>query len=322
MENKVSLTLLLLATCLVTGGVSALSVDYYAKSCPNLEAIIKPIVVQKYKEEFVSGPGVLRILFHDCFVNGCDASVFLVSTGNNKAEKDSDENLSLPGDGFDAVIRAKRAVEAACPNTVSCADILQIVARDMVVQTRGPTWDVLKGRLDGRVSTASSVAGSLPDPKMTVDQLTAIFAAKGITQQDMVTLSGAHTFGFAHCDNFQDRFYNNPVDPTLNVSYATELKTVCPHGVDPTIVAFLDRNSPKKFDNVYYKNLQSGYGLLRSDQVLQVDARTRAQVKAFAKKKKKFFDAWKVAIVNLGNVGVKTGNQGEIRRDLNCAVIN
>jgi peroxidase len=63
--------------------------------------------------------------------------VIIQSTPENKAEKDSEDNLSLEGDGFDTVIRAKQAVEAECPNTVSCADILTIAARDVLALVSG-----------------------------------------------------------------------------------------------------------------------------------------------------------------------------------------
>lgn len=57
-----------------------------------------------------------------------------MSTGNNKAEKDHPDNLSLAGDGFDTVIKAKAAVDAnpSCRNKVSCADILAMATRDVV----------------------------------------------------------------------------------------------------------------------------------------------------------------------------------------------
>jgi peroxidase len=66
----------------------------------------------------------------------------MVSTGNNTAEKDHPSNLSLAGDGFDTVIKAKAAVDAvpACANQVSCADILALATRDVIglVRRRSP----------------------------------------------------------------------------------------------------------------------------------------------------------------------------------------
>lgn len=66
------------------------------------------------------------------YLQGCDASV-LIASPNNDAEKDAPDNLSLAGDGFDTVVKAKQAVEAQCPGVVSCADILVIAARDVVL---------------------------------------------------------------------------------------------------------------------------------------------------------------------------------------------
>lgn len=57
------------------------------------------------------------------------------STPNNKAEKDHPDNISLAGDGFDVVIKAKKAIDAipSCKNKVSCADILALATRDVIV---------------------------------------------------------------------------------------------------------------------------------------------------------------------------------------------
>lgn len=56
----------------------------------------------------------------------------IIASPNGDAEKDASENISLPGDGFDTVIKAKQAVEAACPKVVSCADILSLATRDVI----------------------------------------------------------------------------------------------------------------------------------------------------------------------------------------------
>lgn len=56
----------------------------------------------------------------------------IISSPNGDTEKDAEENISLPGDGFDTVIKAKQAVEASCPGVVSCADILALATRDVI----------------------------------------------------------------------------------------------------------------------------------------------------------------------------------------------
>lgn len=60
--------------------------------------------------------------------------MIIASSGGNQAEKDHPDNLSLAGDGFDTVIKAKAAVDAvpSCKNKVSCADILAMATRDVV----------------------------------------------------------------------------------------------------------------------------------------------------------------------------------------------
>lgn len=58
----------------------------------------------------------------------------LLASTNGKAEKEHPDNLSLAGDGFDTVVKAKAAVDSnpQCRNKVSCADILALATRDVV----------------------------------------------------------------------------------------------------------------------------------------------------------------------------------------------
>lgn len=61
---------------------------------------------------------------------GCDGSVLLNSTKSNQAEKEAVPNQSLRG--FQVIDAVKDAVEKECPGVVSCADIVALVARDVV----------------------------------------------------------------------------------------------------------------------------------------------------------------------------------------------
>lgn len=301
--------------------------NFYANSCPNVESIVRGAVTAKFQQTFVTVPATLRMFFHDCMVQGCDASVIIQSTPGNQAEKDHPDNLSLAGDGFDTVVKAKAAVDAVpqCRNKVSCADILALAARDVVVLAGGPSYSVELGRLDGLTSTASSVNGRLPAPTNNLDQLTSLFASHGLSQTDLVALSAAHTVGFSHCGRFANRIYSftpsNPIDPTLNPSYAQQLRQMCPRVVDPRIAINMDPVTPRQFDNQYYKNLQQGKGLFTSDQTLFTDPRTRPLVNAWASNPAAFNQAFVTAMTKLGRVGVKTSpGQGNIRRD--CTAFN
>lgn len=64
-------------------------------------------------------------------MQGCDASVLLDDAGDIISEKNAVPNLNSLR-GFDVIDRIKAVLEEACPLTVSCADILAIVARDSV----------------------------------------------------------------------------------------------------------------------------------------------------------------------------------------------
>ncbi|KAA8522612.1 hypothetical protein F0562_013027 [Nyssa sinensis] len=300
--------------------------NFYANSCPNVENIVRNAVNKKFQQTFVTVPATIRLFFHDCFVQGCDASVIISSSGTNRAEKDHPDNLSLAGDGFDTVIKAKAAIDAipSCRNKVSCADILAMATRDVIALSGGPSYAVELGRLDGLSSTAASVNGKLPQPTFNLNQLNALFAANGLTQTDMIALSAAHTVGFSHCGKFANRIYNfsrqNLVDPTLNKAYATQLQSMCPRIVDPRIAINMDPNTPRTFDNVYFKNLQQGQGLFTSDQVLFTDPRSKPTVNVWANNSPAFQKAFVTGITKLGRVGVKTGSNGNIRA--NCAAFN
>ncbi|XP_008790752.1 peroxidase 55 [Phoenix dactylifera] len=304
-------------------GEAQLSPTFYQWTCPNVESMVREAVQKKLSQTFATVPATLRLFFHDCFIEGCDASIMIASPRHD-AEKDAPDNLSLAGDGFDTVIKAKEAVEEQCPGVVSCADILAIAARDVVVLSGGPSFTVELGRRDGRISEAGRVSGKLPGPDFNLELLAWIFGKNNLTLFDMIALSGAHTLGFSHCSRFAKRLYSftpsSPVDPSLDPKYARQLMLACPENVDPNIAVGMDPFTPNTFDNIYFKNLVNGRGLFTSDEVLFTQLLSRPAVYNFAVNQESFFTAFASAMVRLGRVGVKIGDEGEIRRD--CTAFN
>ncbi|KAL6603225.1 hypothetical protein ACP70R_043586 [Stipagrostis hirtigluma subsp. patula] len=303
-----------------------LSTSYYATTCPNVETLVRGAVTQKLQETFNAAPGTLRLFFHDCFVRGCDASVLLSGADD---EHSAGADTTLSPDALDLITRAKAAVDGdpQCANKVSCADILALAARDVVSQTGGPYYQVELGRLDGRVGTRAAVKHSLPGPGFDLDQLNNLFAANGLTQTDMIALSGGHTIGVTHCDKFVRRLYTFKGGaaaarrgPPMNLYFLRQMRQTCPLNYSPSAFAMLDAVTPRRFDNGYYQTLQQMKGLLASDQVLFADRRSRATVNYFAANQTAFFDAFVAAMAKLGRVGVKTGADGEIRRV--CTKVN
>ncbi|CAN6270209.1 unnamed protein product [Urochloa humidicola] len=99
-----------------------------------MPAIVGAIVAKAHAEDPRMAASLLRMHFHDCFVQGCDASVLLDADGSGRftTEKRSNPNKdSLRG--FEVIDEIKDALEHACPHVVSCADIVAVAARDSVV---------------------------------------------------------------------------------------------------------------------------------------------------------------------------------------------
>ncbi|KAL9265010.1 Peroxidase 63-like protein [Drosera capensis] len=306
---------------------SSLSIDYYSKSCPRFEQILQQVITDKQITTPTTAGATLRLFLHDCLVTGSDGSILITSTPFNVAERDADINLSLPGDAFDVVVRAKTALELACPSVVSCADILAVAARDLLTMVGGPYYPVLLGRLDGLVSAASSVEGNLPRPAMAADQLISIFARNGFSVREMVALSGAHTVGFSHCKEFSSGIYNYSasmsVDPRYNPRFAAALRNACANYVTVSSLSVVnDVMTPNKFDNQYYVNLPRGLGVLGSDHTLANDPRTRPFVDMYGKDQELFFRDFGNAMQKLSLLGVKVSKKdGEIRRSSQLATL-
>ncbi|PQQ01937.1 peroxidase 10 [Prunus yedoensis var. nudiflora] len=182
-----------------------------------------------------------------------------------------------------------------------------------VLTQGGPFWPVPLGRRDGTTASEKAVNEQLPSPIEPLENITAKFTSKGLDIKDVVVLSGGHTLGFAQCFTFKRRLFDfdgsGKPDPTLDSSALTNLRSICPQKDSANSnLAPLDSTN-LKFDNAYYTNL-----------ALVKDPNTAAMVNSYSANPFLFSNDFAASMVKLGNVGVLTGKDGQIRKK--CGSVN
>nr|XP_043608818.1 peroxidase 11 [Erigeron canadensis] len=318
----------LLLVTLLHASDPPLSLDYYKSTCPNAEAIVRKEMECAVLSDPRNAALILRLHFHDCFVQGCDGSVLLDDTVTFQGEKNAPTNLDALK-GFDIIDRIKNKLESECPGTVSCADALTIAARDATLLVGGPYWDVPVGRKDSKSGSFALVETNIPGANDGLLSIIAKFIYQGLSVTDMVALSGAHTIGMARCTNYRARIYGDyQITSTMNPIVKSNLKTLkstCPvAGGGDNNEAAMDYVSPNLFDNSYYHLLLNGEGLLNSDQELYssiLGIETKKLVKKYALDPLAFFEQFSESMVKLGNItNPETYADGEVRK--NCRFMN
>ncbi|XP_042390569.1 peroxidase P7-like [Zingiber officinale] len=296
-------------------GQQRLSHKFYSRSCPGVQSLVRATVEEALRGDPTLGASILRLFFHDCFVNGCDASVLLDDTPFFTGEKNAPPNMNSLR-GFQVIDAIKARVEPRCRGTVSCADILALAARDFNLQLGGPYWAVYLGRRDARTTSRQAATANLPAPGASFSDLVTSFAAKRLSPRDLIALSGAHTIGQAHCSSFRTHIYG---ESNVDASFAGALRQTCPpvQGIGNSHLAPLDVQSPVVFDNKYYQNLVARRGLLHSDQELLGGGWfAESVVWRYSVNQTAFFSDFAAAMIKMGNISPLTGNRGEVR--LNC----
>uniref|UniRef100_A0A0D9VPN7 peroxidase n=1 Tax=Leersia perrieri TaxID=77586 RepID=A0A0D9VPN7_9ORYZ len=312
---RLPLQLLLLAVAVAAFAATAsaqLSPQFYSSSCPNVEKIVFSVIERKFKEDPGTSALLLRLMFHDCFANGCDASILIDPLSNQSAEKEAGPNVSVKG--YDIIDEIKTELEKACPGVVSCADIIALGTRDGVRLAGGPSYDVPTGRRDSLVSNREDGDG-LPGPDIAVPKLMAEFSQRGFTVEDMIVLlAGGHTIGKCKC--FFIEVDAAPIDP----AYRSNVTTFCDGKEGEKAAVPLDPITPDVVDPNYFGLVMAKKMPLTVDRLLGMDPRTAPIVKAMAAKPADFMAAFGKAMEKLSAMKVLTGKEGEIRKS--CSEFN
>ncbi|XP_027062423.1 putative Peroxidase 48 isoform X2 [Coffea arabica] len=311
---KILLVLLSLASGITTllAEADGLRLDFYEQSCPNAEKIIMSQVQNILAQpQFQNAPAqLLRLLFHDCFIEGCDASVLLTDTnGTSVVERQAIPNRTLKG--FEFIDMIKEELEKECPGVVSCSDIMVLATRNCILLSGGPYYPVYTGRRDNNQSFFSEALSDIPRPNGKIFEALHLFSLRGFNTRETVALLGAHNIGRISCQFILPRLGTNflnegSADSTLRGGFIEEIKLKC-------------QKSNSSFSNTESLKLMRGRGLLFADQQLMANEETARIVGEYTLDDGTVFRRdFARAMVKMSNLVSLTGSQGQVR--LNCSV--
>lgn len=288
-----------------------------------LGAQVKPAVADGYNTDIegkvrgivnariYDAPGLIRLVFHDCWVKGCDASV-LLKRADGLAEMDAVQNGGLRG--LDVIQAIKDALTKDYP-AVTCADAVVYAAREACYIL---SYGKIAYPVDGpgyhkdAVGSFKDDAAALPPPfgpSSSFKNLTKNFGGKpGFGAGDLVILSGAHAVGLAHRPAFVDRLdlqvaargeidvlYQKKIDQVSNASPAKAIHNNVRDIDQPETV-------PGVLDNSYYAANLGKKVLFNSDWALITDPAARGQMERFEKFPGDWYDLFGKAMAKLSRL--------------------
>ncbi|KAF8024407.1 hypothetical protein BT93_F1559 [Corymbia citriodora subsp. variegata] len=332
------------------GPALGLQYDFYRHRCPAAEEIVRSSMSRIYSQHPEVAPAFLRLLFHDCFIRGCDASVLLDDSHGNRShpiEKQAIPNRTLKG--FDRIDTIKQELEDHCPGVVSCADVLVLATREGIVLAGGPFYPLFTGRRDSIQSYFADAMAEIPKPDDNILQTLHLFSLRGFDERETVSLLGGHNIGKIGCEFILERLHNflgtGQPDPTMSADFLSEMRRNCVDSQTgsnnssgspllmesrsltksdlgltyfPQLVSLISSGS--SFDTHYYQSLLRGRGLLYADQQLMADERTASVVRAYASDDGSAFRLdFARAMMKMSSLGILSGSDGQIRK--NCSFI-
>ncbi|KAI3812150.1 hypothetical protein L1987_16856 [Smallanthus sonchifolius] len=222
-------------------------------------------------------PIMLRLAWHD-------AGTYDVNTktgGPNGSIRTEEEYSHGSNNGLKIAIDFCEEIKSKHPR-ITFADLYQLAGVVAVEITGGPTVDFVPGRKD---STISPKEGRLPNATKGAPHLRDIFYRMGLSDKDIVALSGGHTLGRAHADRsgFEGPWTREPL----------------------------------KFDNSYFVELLKGEseGLLKlpTDIALLDDPVFCPYVELYAKDEDAFFNDYAISHKKLSELGFTPGSKKVIK---------
>ncbi|EOA31133.1 hypothetical protein CARUB_v10014296mg [Capsella rubella] len=213
-------------------------------------------------------PIMLRLAWHDAGTYDAESK----TGGPNGSIRNEEEYSHGANSGLKIAIDLCEEVKTKHPK-ITYADLYQLAGVVAVEVTGGPDISFVPGRKD---SNACTEEGRLPDANQGFKHLKDVFYRMGLSDKDIVALSGAHTLGRAHLER---------------------------SGFDGPWT-----RDPLKFDNSYFVELLKGEGSegllkLSTDETLLDVPEFRRYVELYAKDEDAFFRDYAESHKKLSELG-------------------
>jgi cytochrome c peroxidase len=180
-------------------GVSALSADSSEVDYDAVKSSVREILDNDNYDDGSIGPVLIRLAWHA-------SGTYNVADGSGGSGGGATMRFSPEADhGANAGLEHARAflepVKAKFPG-ISYADLWTLAGSVAIEEMGGPSSDCTwrPGRSDAADSKSCTPDGRLPDAAQGAKHLRDIFYRQGFNDQEIVALSGAHTFGRCHTD--------------------------------------------------------------------------------------------------------------------------
>ena len=252
-----------------------------------VRAALKELVNEKK-----CGPILIRLAWHDA--GTYDASS---KTGGPRGcmrfSGDKSEANFGANAGLDVARALLQPIKDGVAKDMSNADLWALASIVAIKEMGGPDVTFRAGRKDADSVDASVEEGRHPDADKGCPHLRSIFHRMGMTDREIVALSGAHTVGSCHADRsgFEGEWTANPL--SFDNSYFKDL--VDKKWVDSTS----SKGNPQKKDEGTGKLM-----MLISDVAMLDDDKMRPVVEEYAKDQDVFFKDFAAAYQKLIELGV------------------
>ncbi|KAL5197586.1 hypothetical protein ABZP36_001098 [Zizania latifolia] len=146
-------------------GSGELFADFYSETCPQALPTIKLVVGAAILKEPRMGASLVRLHFHDCFVNGCDGSILLDDTDGMIGEKTAQPN-NMSVRGFDVVTPCRRAACLRVPAVprVCAARACAAAASARTTPRSRPTTELCAAPRSDRTARQHMASGQAHSP--------------------------------------------------------------------------------------------------------------------------------------------------------------